>query len=155
MHFDILTLQKVFLLFLTILLLACSRLPTEDDAKFALRQVISRESGNKMQLISFKKMNAQERESDGVEYYVIEYEAEIEFKEDCKWLLRGSSMNEPPRSFKTGKTKKQAEAESGFWGGWMNLSMQPGKEYRKGEHDKFTSYLVFEETENGWRIKNK
>lgn len=86
----------------------------------------------------------------GVKLYTIEYEAEIEFQEDCKCLTEMLFAN-THRSFRTAPTQKQAEAKGGYWAGFLSQATQPGKDYKKGQRVKFPISLTFENTEKGWR----
>lgn len=106
-----------------------------------------------MKLIYFRKTNAQKREGkNGIKFYQLEYEAEIEFQEDCKWLTDMLHIfDNTHSSFKTAPVQKQAESEGEFWGGWLNSTTQPGEEYKKGARVKFPGLITFEKAEKGWR----
>jgi hypothetical protein len=70
------------LAFILILLSACSDLPSESDGHDILQQKIQSESKGLIKLVSFRTTDQQQDES---EYYILEYEAEIEFMENLVW----------------------------------------------------------------------
>jgi hypothetical protein len=127
------------------LLLGCSSTPSEGDAKRIIEQQIKDESEGRMKLIYFRKTNAQKREVAAVKFYQLEYEAEIEFQDDCKRLTDMLHIFDNTHStFKTAPTQKQAESEGGFWDGWLTSTTQPGIDifHFKGFFYFFTAFVI-------------
>lgn len=58
--------------------------PSTSDGKQAIENCIKAESEGRIRLTNFQKTNATKGELRGVKFYVMEYETEIEFTEDCK-----------------------------------------------------------------------
>jgi hypothetical protein len=118
---------------LTALFLAgCSSQPSQSAGKQIIEKTIQDESKGLIKLLSFRKTNATSRGN----YYVMEFEVEIEYLEDC--VLEGVG----PFS-RASRGLFKAERGSSLRG----LPYQPkkkGKERRSGE-------LEFEKTEKGWR----
>lgn len=127
--------------------------PSESNAKNIIEQKVNQESEGKIRLVSFRKTNGQTREVYGVKVYVLEYEAVIEFLDDCKWLTV-DPFSARHIGFKTVQTKRSAEKKGGYWAGWMNLTQTPGTEHKKGERQNYFSSIRFEKTEKGWRPTN-
>ena len=119
----------------TLLLLAvvvgCGEsLPTEETAKESIQKGISRDVPIKV--VSVRKTNGLKSVVFGVEHYKMEYEAVIEFTEDCFW---GKSM----RATRDGDI--------------LNF-MGPGLRWqavKKGERAVEKGSVSFVKTENGWQ----
>ena len=60
--------------------------PPVNDCKQAFENHVKEQSEERIRLLSLKNLEGTEQEVDGVKVYVLEYEAEIEFTENCKWL---------------------------------------------------------------------
>jgi len=70
-------------LFLLAMLCGCGvSLPTEDTAKKALQDELTRQADNRLQLLSFHKTNGQSSVVNGVQHYGMEWEGEVEVMED-------------------------------------------------------------------------
>jgi len=127
---------------LALLLIGCSSTPSSSAAEEFIRNRIKEESGDKIKLISFKKINGQETAPGGVPSYNFEYEAEIEFVENCQWgtkydyfgTWRGDFAVFPPKD------------EPGYFGGMF----APFGEATTGSRTKVKAYVVFRKTEAGW-----
>ncbi|HEX9871092.1 MAG TPA: hypothetical protein VGC99_21345 [Candidatus Tectomicrobia bacterium] len=63
-----------------------AQVPSPEDAQRIIQQKIQTESKGCMKLNSFKKTDGIERQVFGAKVYTLEYEAEIQFLEECKWL---------------------------------------------------------------------
>ena len=105
-------------------------LPTEDAAKDAIQQDITRRNSIDpnsvpIKVVSVHKTNGQRAVENEVERYKMEYNVEIQFTEDC------------------------------FYGGSMRANPNPvdpsWQRKKKGERAVESSYQMFEKTENGWR----
>ncbi len=71
----------------------CSVTPSERDARTALEDQIQRDSEGRIKLISFRQTGAKRIEGGDLGYgkqqwYVVEYEAEIEFQDHVVWYRR-------------------------------------------------------------------
>jgi predicted nucleic acid-binding Zn ribbon protein len=150
--------KKKLLLILIVVLLAViagiaywstsrSSLPSADDLQRIIQEQINKESQGRIKLISFQKTNAQEGELHGVKLYNIEYQIEIEFTENCKWVMGHEAMLGGPPQFRTSKPKSQ-----GFWDEWTDNLNNPGKLVKKGHKERISGSLTFEKTEKGWRV---
>ena len=82
------------------LLVSCSPLPSEAEGKRVIQEQIDKRSQGRINLLSFQKINGQQRENRGVQYYVLEFEIQfstmclnlrysIEYTESC-WTSRSS-----------------------------------------------------------------
>lgn len=60
--------------------------PPANDCKQALENHIKEQSEGRIRLLTFKKLEGTEGEVAEVKVYALEYEAEVEFTENCKWL---------------------------------------------------------------------
>ena len=125
----------------------CSATPSADDAQRIIQEQINKESQGRIKLVSFQKTNAQEGELHGVKLYNIEYQIEIEFTENCKWVMGHEAMLGGPPQFRTSKPKSQ-----GFWDEWTDNLNNPGKLVKKGHKERISGSLTFEKTEKGWRV---
>lgn len=135
------TLSKIMLCLsitlLLVLLVGCSSTPSASDGEKILVDTIQKQSNGLIKLSSFKKTNGQSGEMMGVKLYSMEYDAEIEFQEDCYW--------------------------GGFLGGFEAIRPNPGalgevanrmggrRPAKKGQHEKIKGKIQFEKTEKGWR----
>jgi hypothetical protein len=123
-------------------LLACSSAPSSSAAEEFLREKINRESQGRIKLVSFTKTNGQESTPQGIPTYKLDYEAEIEFLDDCRWGTtqdfigwRGDFHVFPP------------EEGPGFFAGLY----PPFRKAAKGSRTKVTGSVMFQKTEAGWR----
>ena len=135
-------------LFVTLFLCAgCSSQPSAGDAERVIQQKIDSQSGGRIKLAGFTKTNGQKGELLGVQIYSLEYEAEIEFMEECKWIQEPFSQQV---SFRTAVPPKQPDG--GFrWDNFMDDRMNPGTVMKKGQRQKLKGSVDFEKTERGWR----
>jgi len=117
-------------------LTACSSTPSASEAEAVLRSKIEKQSKGLIKLVNFTKTNAQDAELMGVKVHAIEYQAEIEFAEDCYW---GTPFGEGFEAIK---------GEPGPLNAWMYTGKKKG---RKGERETITGTLRFQKTEKGWK----
>ena len=105
----------------------CSSAPSESDAQ----AVLESEGKGLIKLVSFSKTNAILSEVQGVKVYTLEYEATIEFLEDCWW--RG------PRMGFSWLSKREPRMISLY------------NRARAGQRELITGEMEFKKTEKGWR----
>lgn len=110
----------------------CSSTPSESDAQRELESRIVKESKGLIKLVNFTKTNAQFSEKKGVQIYTLEYEATIEFLEDCWWLI-GKKWSEYQVT--------QREPEPAY----------AGNHVRAGQRVPIFGKVKFEKMERGWR----
>ena len=115
----------------------CSSGPSSSAAEEFLREKINKESQGRIKLVSFSKTNGQEAAPMGIPSYILHYEAEIEFLDDCKWgTADGSGWRGDFKVFSIGE---------------VTFSYPPFQKATKGSHTKVKGYVTFEKTEAGWR----
>lgn len=140
--------QLALLVLLTSVWTACSIKPSEADGETAVRDQISREAGGRIQLNDFRKTNGLEGVQNGTPIYTLEYEADIEFLADCKWLNDTNGVHD---GFKTALSDDQTQEKKGFWRGLASALLEQGSDQKRGDKATYRGKLVFEETERGWR----
>lgn len=128
------------MLFVLHVLVGCgASLPSEDAAKQALENHITKENANRLNLVSFHKTNGVQSEAGGVPHYTIEFEGELEVMEDCFWV--------GPESWAVtggaGEYVATCPTERAF--GVCVLRV------KKGLRRKILGNVKFEKAENGWR----
>jgi hypothetical protein len=129
----------------------CSSQPSESDGQRALEKKVSDESKKRIRLVTFKKTDGQQQELLGVKLYKLEYECEIEFLQDCKWLTTGI-LGGGHSGFQIAEpTANQSDNSKFNWNQFLNDTQNPGTPMKKGERQKIAGAIVFEQTEKGWR----
>jgi hypothetical protein len=124
-----------------LLLLGCSSGPSSSAAEEFLREKINKESEGRIKLVSFSKTNGQEAAPMGIPSYKLDYEAEIEFLDDCRWgTASGSNWRGDFYVF-------PAEQGPGYFGGLY----PPFRQATKGSRTKVLGSVIFQKTEAGWR----
>ena len=124
-------------LFLLAILCGCgASLPTEDAAKQALQEHISKSSSNRLQLVAFHKTNGESDDKMG--YYGMDFEGEIEVAEDCVWYRKGPFE---PKEF---HTDPLAVANG-------NAMLGPKDIAKKGLRRKISGSMSFGKKEKGWQ----
>lgn len=136
-------LRTVFLCLLLLPLVACSGKPTDSDARLVLAAQVEKESNGLIRVASFEKTNAIEQELLGRQIYVLEYSAQIEFKEDVMWSGPGPFGWSGNFLATPGRPKSALDS---FHPAFMGRT--PGN---KGETAKVAGKIVFEKAEKGWR----
>jgi len=126
----------------TIFISACSSTPSTSAAEEFIRNRIKQESGDKIRLISFQKTNGQETVPNGVPSYTFEYEAEIEFLEQCQW----GTKNDFDGNWRGDFAVFAPKDAPGFFGGLFS----PFGDAEKGSRTKVRAFVVFQKTEQGW-----
>lgn len=129
------------------ILVACSGgKPSAGDGRTALQERIRSESGGRITLVRFEKTDAQQGEVFGVPLYEMQWTAEIEFTQDCKWVTGLFGVN---AGFQT--RIPPAGAGKDYWGGWMENTQYPGVLVKAGDRASLSGVVTFRKTEKGWR----
>ncbi len=123
------------LLIISFLLINCSSTPSVNDGQDIVEELIAQQSKGIITLESFEKTNGQEGEMMGVETYLMEFQAQIGFNQNCYW---GSPMG----GFETITEKPRG----------LNMFLFQGKrEAKAGSKATVAGTIGFEKTEQGWR----
>ena len=140
--------QMVFAAGILFIVAGCSSSPSQGDGKQAIESRIKEESQGRIKLTKFQKNNGVQGELMGFKIYALEFEAEIEFTENCKWVtgFQGSQL-----SFRTGKP--MAEPPSGFsWNKFLDDTQSPGELMAKGQKVSISGLVRFVKKEKGWAV---
>jgi hypothetical protein len=138
-------------LFLLILLLspelACGLgTPSAADGESAIRAAINNESAGRIKLVSFKKTDAVEGELMGFKIYGLEFQIEIEFLENCRWVDYGLGGTGP-----TLHTAKLTPKNSNNSLTQFNENLQnPGTDVTRGQHVNVAGTVRYVKKESGW-----
>jgi hypothetical protein len=138
-------------LFCPVLLIICGcsvldSTPTIDRAKAEIEAVLAQESKpnnsicvvrNGVRVADIHKVDGQSRESHGAKAYCLSYEGEFEFTQDGRV---------PPNASIDVLYCSAPPPGSGYD---QNAFM---RKVRKGQREKFAGELMFQKTENGWRV---
>ena len=143
---DSLSVSWALILPLIAMLTSCSSSPSGADGERAIQEVIKKDSEGRIKLVKFQKTNGANGELRGFKMYALEFDAEIEFAEDCKWLTGtyGQSL-----SFRT--SKPVAAPKSGFsWNKFADDTQNPGELVTKGQKVLVSGVVSFVKKEKGW-----
>lgn len=136
--------------------------PSPELAEKQLKERVQVESDKRISMVRFKKTNAQQAELLGIKLFVLEYEAEIVFLEDCVWY-RGWSGQDFPGTTKPIQVTSDAP-ENMCLGEYLNYAEQttakafsmmatgPGERKKKGDRFRIKGDMVYEKTERGWAL---
>jgi hypothetical protein len=142
---------SVFFLFIGLcaFISGCSSNPSPSDGKQAIQNQITQDAQGRIKLIEFHKINGQLAEINAIKVYSLEFEAEIEFTEDCKWVVGRFGEN---LSFITSKLINTPS--SGFdWNKFLDdTSVHPGTAIKQGHQENISGVIRFEKKENGWSV---
>jgi hypothetical protein len=116
-------------------LIGCSDKPSEADARAKLEAQIQQQSNGFISLASFQKTDGVMHEFGGMKTYQMNYDADIEFLNDCFWSGFNDGM-----SFATHKMDRIEN---------IPIFVTP-KQAKKGEHFRFNGRMDFQKTERGW-----
>lgn len=131
-----------------VILTGCSSAPSASKGEQAIQDRISQESEGRIRLTEFQKTNGQQGEVMGVKVYGLEFDAQIEFTEDCKWI---TGMFGQQLSFRT--SKAVAQKQSGFtWDKFRDAADNPGSIVSKGQDIKVSGVVRFVKKEKGWTV---
>jgi len=124
----------------------CSSKPSDGDGKQAIQNQINQDSQGRIKLVEFRKTNGQLAEVNAVKVYSLEFEAEIEFTGDCKWItgLGGSEMG-----FRTSQLPNKS---LGALAQFAADDGMPGTIVKQGQQVKISGVIRFEKKENGWSV---
>jgi hypothetical protein len=112
--------------------------PSASDAQKVLETKIQNESQGRIKLVSLQKTNGQTRQIEGVNVYHLEYQADIEFTANCKWVKSFDGS----LSLRTTPPPANALMDS-----------DPGPVMQAGQLQTINSAVDFEKTENGWQAQ--
>lgn len=125
----------------------CSSAPSASDAEKVVENQIHKQTQDLIKvgliqqglikLVGFEKTNAQKADVMGIKVYTIEYQAEIEFLDDCWW---GGPLE--------GMVFEAIPGEPGPFNAFLYMGK---KRVRKGQREKVRGEIQFEKTEKGWR----
>ena len=135
-----------FIASLCVLMTGCSSAPSSGDGERAIQDRIKQEAEGRINLTKFLKDNGAQGELMGFKIYKLEFTAEVEFTENCKWVtgFMGSQL-----SFRT--TKPPAENQNGL-AAFMEASQNPGEVMRKGQRVQMSGVINFVKKEKGWAV---
>ena len=126
----------------------CSSSPSAGDGEGAIQSRINEQAQGRIKLTRFTKSNGAQGELSGFKIYALEFDAEIEFMEDCKWL---TGMIGQPLTFST--SKLTTPPKSGFsWGSFLDDTTNPGTPVKKGQGAKRFGIVRFVKKEKGWAV---
>jgi hypothetical protein len=141
------------------LLSACSKMPSEADARVALGDQVTKKSSGLARLTTFQKKDGQQMQVLGISMYTIEYEATVEFIEPA--VLDPLSGLEFP--FAAGKPtsrgeiiRKNAEAEARAKNDPFGMKPRDFTENvtPQGTMIEINGNVVFEKKESGWTVES-
>ncbi|HRQ90989.1 MAG TPA: DUF4339 domain-containing protein [Bacteroidia bacterium] len=114
--------------------------PSAALAEEQFKARVQKESDRRMSVVSFRKTNGARGELFGAKIYLLEYEAEIVFLEDCYWY-RGWSGKDFPGTTETVEWVNK---------NWALRSLTPKESKEKGDRVRIRGDMVYEKTEKGW-----
>lgn len=126
----------------------CSPSPSSGDGERAIQGRIKEQSGGRIKLTKFEKTNGAQGELMGFKIYALEFNAEIEFAEDCKWAAGALGQQ---LSFST--SKAVVESQSGFsWDKFLDDTTNPGALVKKGQRVQLSGVVRYLKKEKGWAV---
>lgn len=131
--------RLIFIAVSAFTLAACSSTPSSSNAESVLRNNLDKQTQGIAKLVDFKKINAVESEVMGTKIYAVEFEATIEFLEDCYWRQRNPIMDLPQSGI-------VVEREGGMFSQMFGM-----KKATTGQRETITGTLRFQKTEKGWK----
>lgn len=139
------------LVLLCALLDGCSGPPDEATGRRAIEDRIAAQSQGRIRLNSFKKVNGQSAEINSVKVYTLEYEATIDFQQQCRWnvtAFAGALMDTEA----TFRTSPALDPSAGALAQLMEQSTNPGLDIAGGQRMKLAGSIQFEQKEQGWAV---
>mgnify|MGYP001477503455 CR=1 FL=1 len=121
---------------LSILLVGCGGVsaggdkPSDSDGEKAVRAAVAEQSGGKIKLLAYTKLESVTGEMMGVQMHSQDFEGEIQFTEDANWMV----------GYKSGPFSLQ-QAGSGL-----------GKPVKKDERVKISGEVEFMKSDSGWKV---
>lgn len=110
-----------------------------------LSERIQKESDGRLELISFEKTNAADREFMGQKSYVIEFKAKLRVIEDCFMYVNNSGVGSYFKSFTTFEQEPNSIAHP----------MMRMVKAEKGTEVDFSDVITYAQTEEGWKKVKK
>lgn len=127
------------------LITGCSSKPSEGDGNQAVKNQINQDSQGRIKLVGFHKTNGQMADINAVKVYNLEFDAEIEFTSDCKWIT-GGDMDLGFR------TLPSADKTTGPFAQFIAGEVEAGVKVRQGQRVRVSGVIQFEKKENGWSV---
>jgi hypothetical protein len=140
--------QLAFALIPLFMISGCSPSPTPSEGRRVIEDRIANESQGRIALFDFQKDNGMQGEINGFKIYKLEFTANIEFVQDCKWL---SGTLGVPMSFRT--VQRPAQNQNN-WGSFLNNATEPGQLENKGDRVQLSGVLTFVKKEKGWAVES-
>ena len=110
--------------------------PSASDAQRVFENKIRNEAQGRIRLVSFQKTNGQKRQMFGENVYHLEFQAEIEFTQNCKWVKNADNT----LSLRTTPPPSNALFDTDI-----------GPVVQAGQRQIINGSFDFEKTEQGWR----
>ena len=137
-----------FLISLCVAMSGCSSKPSDGDGKQAVQNQITQDSQGRITLVEFHKSNGQLAEVNKVKLYNMEYEAEIEFSEPCRWLTDGSFRRN--YTFRTAaKPRSNLNQTTAILD---HINTGDSSTMAKGQRFKIAGAISFAKKEKGWSV---
>lgn len=136
--------KVVLLLGIGLGLLSCSEkenLPTEALAKQNVAEVVMRESKDKVELLEFSKTNALKEKMFDAEYYTVEFDGKVAYKQDG-YSLANEHYKRKKGFLLVEDEKPILSAYSEYRGRF--------KEVKKGQKRNIKGEISFIKKEDGW-----
>jgi len=127
---------------ITFYFVACKNLPNERIAEKTIINSISEISNQNVELIEFKKINAQEQNIFGVEIYEIEFDGKIRYKKSGfinEYSVKSHGLND--NNFLIIKDDINNRLKDNY------------TEVKQNDEINITGKIKFEKKENGWSEK--
>ncbi len=131
----------VFLFVAVFLSSSCGNSPHPSQGQKHIGELIAKNSRGFIKLVDFRKTNGTASELMGVKLYEMEFEADIEFTNDCTW--------------RTNFAAQVAQSPSeGYWAQYAQslMRMAGQRNAQKGERATVTGKMQFEKKERGWFV---
>lgn len=112
----------------------------------AVRDRISKDAEGRISLTSFRKVDGSRAETMMGTMYSLEFEAEIEFTEDCKWLSSGYGLMPGNPTFHTAKPP----TNQSVFGSLMESATSAGMLVKMGQRARVEGVVRFLKKESGW-----
>jgi hypothetical protein len=119
------------------------------EGERAIQNRIKEQAEGRIKLLDFTKSNGAKGDVMGLKIYALEFDAAIEFTEDCKWVvgIAGEQL-----SFNTRKSVPQPQ--SGFaWNSFLDAATNPGTQVKKGQCARVSGVIRFVQKEKGWAVE--
>jgi len=130
------------------LLASCSAsnqpsVPSDPEAEKQLAERIATESEGRARLVSFQKVEGSQAQAMAVSFYRLRFDSQIEFTQECKWLLPSDGS-----MFRT----RPLLADKAAWPQYFENTQYPGVIVKKGQREQVAATLVFSKTDSTWSV---